>query len=220
MRIIMIFLVATGIAVAMYPVWAQEVDGGACGSLQNAFGPFDYRKVPAASLHMVESHHFTPPVETLQHGQEGYLGGDIGYTLRAIPNHPRALLAMTRLAQREHTEQPKGAPYPVRCWFDRAIMFAPDDPMVRVLYGNYLETEGGRAAALAQLERAESIGSDDVNFQYDLGLAYFKAKVYDKAVVHARKAYALGFPLPGLRDMLISAGKWSAVADRPPGTSN
>jgi hypothetical protein len=35
-----------------------------------------------------------------------------------------------------------------------------------------------------------------------------KKKDYEQARTHARKAYDQGFPLPGLRNQLIQAGKW------------
>ena len=31
---------------------------------------------------------------------------------------------------------------------------------------------------------------------------------YDEARVHARKAYARGFPLPALKNKLLEAGQW------------
>ena len=37
---------------------------------------------------------------------------------------------------------------------------------------------------------------------------YVKKKEYEKASAHAQKAYALGFPLPGLKNKLKAAGKW------------
>lgn len=202
------YLLATSMAVVVFSSSAQVVGGGACGSLENAFGPFDYRHIPPQDLDLVNRGHFTPPVQRLEHGQSTYLGGDLDYALRAIPNYPAVLWAMMRVAQRERTDQPRGSRYTMRCWFDRAILFAPDDPMVRVLYGNYLVEKGQRAEALKQLGVAEGIASDDMNLQYNLGLAYFKLKRYDLALRHAKKAYALGFPLPGLRDMLKSAGAW------------
>ncbi|BAP87966.1 TPR repeat protein [Burkholderiales bacterium GJ-E10] len=191
----------------------ELVDGGACGSLRNAYGPYDYRTIPPRSLYLVEMRHFPPQVETLQRGSTGTIGADLDYALRAIPNHPRILLAMMRLARRDHTEQPSGSRYSVQCWFDRAVQFAPDDPMVRMLYGNYLIEKGKPSAALEQLRVADKLATDDANLQYNLGLAYFKLKKYDLASGHARKAYAAGFPLPGLRDMLSSVGEWR---DRAP----
>ena len=192
------------------------VDGGACGSLDNPFGPFDYRRISGTDLQLIETHHFTAAVESLEHGHEGPIGGDLSYTLRAIPNHPRALLAMSRLALREHGAQPYGAGYSVECWFDRAIAFAPDDPMVRVLYANYLVAAGKPDRALMQLGFVHGAGPDDANLQYNLGLAYFRLKEYARAVEHARRAYALGFPLPGLRELLVSVGKWKESRSAAP----
>ena len=75
--------------------FAQVVNGG-CGALQNAFGPFDYRTERGYNLDVVESYHFTPPVEALIRGSSGTIGGDLDYTLRAFPNHDRALNATIR----------------------------------------------------------------------------------------------------------------------------
>lgn len=54
--------------------FGQQVAG--CGSLQNAFGPFDYRDPSARGqpLQLVESAHFTPDVEALRKGNIQRLG--------------------------------------------------------------------------------------------------------------------------------------------------
>ena len=62
---------------AVGAVRAQDVPG--CGTLTNAFGPFDYRD-PAARgepLHLVEMAHFTTNVEQLVRGASGQLIGDL-----------------------------------------------------------------------------------------------------------------------------------------------
>ena len=41
-----------------------------------------------------------------------------------------------------------------------------------------------------------------------MGLLYTDLKRYDDALRHAHRAYALGFPLPGLQRKLARAGKW------------
>src|SRR5882672_10328606 len=64
-----------------------------CGALPNAYGPFDYR-IEHDKLAIVEAYHFTSQVELLIRGQSGALGADLDYTLRAAPNHHRALVAM------------------------------------------------------------------------------------------------------------------------------
>ncbi|TQE90816.1 MAG: hypothetical protein FKY71_20345, partial [Spiribacter salinus] len=113
-------------------VWAQS-----CGSLGDGYGPYDYTNAEHREerLPIVTRAHFTPQVERLERGQSGHLGGDIDYTLRAFPNHHRALDAMSRLAVREDTHKPSNMRYTVRCWFHRAKEFAPDDGMVWMLEG-------------------------------------------------------------------------------------
>ena len=179
-----------------------------CGALENAFGPFDYRTVDAQSKHLIEKEHFTPPVETLRAGRSAPLGGEIDYTLRAIPNHPRALMAMVRLGDRHKSTQPHGARYPVECYFDRAVRFAPDDPMVRVLYGDYLAKRGRSSEARQHLTVAEANGSDNAQVVYNLGLVYVELKDYEKAVGFAKKAKEMGIQFTGLQQKLQRAGKW------------
>ena len=40
---------------------------------------------------------------------------------------------------------------------------------------------------------------EDPTYNYNLGLVYYKTKQFKEANEHAHKAYALGFPLPGLK---------------------
>jgi tetratricopeptide (TPR) repeat protein len=191
------------------PAAAYEV----CGELRNSFGPIDYRKATRAEKELVEGAHFTPDVEALRRGSQSRRPGhDIDYTLRAFPNNPRALFAMMRLAEREKTEKPAGSRYTVSCWFDRALRFAPDDGAVRVILGIYLSKNGKKDEAIKQLEVAQKLVGNDPNLHYNLGLTYFDLKEYDKSLEHAHAAYALGFPLPGLRQKLEKAGKWRDAA--------
>lgn len=112
---------------------------GMCGPLHNSFGPYDFRTIPMSQKALVEGAHFPPAVESLRQGHRSqYVGGDIDYTLRAIPNHPRALQAMVRLGKKERKAQPAGARYPTECYFDRALRFAPDDPWPKILYAIFL----------------------------------------------------------------------------------
>lgn len=182
---------------------------GLCGSLENSYGPFDYRTIPAGPRQLVEGAHFPPKVEALKSGNRGYLGGDIDYTLRAIPNHPRALMAMARLGERTGSTQPAGANFPVECYFDRAERFARDDPMVHVLYGVYLAKASRVKEAQTQLALAEELGGDDPQVVYNLGIGYLELRQYDQAVDFAKKAETLGIRFPGLRQRLQRAGKWS-----------
>ena len=187
---------------------ASSLADDACGNpFENAFGPWDYRTATAANISVVERHHFTDGMASLRPGQWP-LGADFSYTLRVFPNHPQALLSLTRLALRDKSTWIPYMPYSVDCWFDRAARFAPNDPIPPMIAGIYLARLGRTAEALAELDRAAGLGDDDANLNYNLGLGYLEVKKYDKAMAHARQAYAAGFPLPGLRDRLIKAGAW------------
>lgn len=180
---------------------------GLCGVLENAYGPFDFR-TDKHKLEIVERFHFTPQVETLQRGQSGRLGSDIDYTLRAFPNHHRALYAMMRLAERTPAGQPKGARYPAECYFERAIRFRPDDAQVHALYAFYLSKQKRTDEARRQLEEAARLQPSDPQILYNIGLGYADLKDYGKSLEFAHKAYAAGIAFEGLRERLRAAGQW------------
>jgi tetratricopeptide (TPR) repeat protein len=200
-----------GILICMHSL--AEVDDFVCGSLQNAYGPFDYRS-DKDKLAIVESYHLTPNVVNLVSTQSaGTIGGDLDYTLRAFPNHHRALMAMMKLGEKENAAKPRGAKYGVECYFQRALRFRDDDATVRMIYASYLSKKGKRVEALGQLDAAERLESENANIIYNTGLIYFDLKEYDKSLSYARRAYGLGFPLPGLRDKLRRAGKWKDIGE-------
>ena len=204
-------------AVAVVPALAPQYAGAqtpsfVCGELRGAgqFGPYDYRSIPADAKYLVESAHFTPKVEGLVSGNSSSIAGDLDYTLRAIPNHPRALLALTRLVTRQKTERLAGARFPAECYFDRAMRMAPDDPMPRVIYASYLKGHQRMADAKQQLAEAERLRGEPASFDFDynLGLLYLEVGEPNKAAVAAKRAYALGAPFPALMKKLKAAGKW------------
>lgn len=205
-------------AAVLIPALSPNTAGAApvasiiCGELRaiGQFGPYDYRSIPADAKYLVESAHFPPKVEGLVAGNSSSVAGDLDYTLRAIPNHPRALLALTRLVTRQKTERLAGARYPAECYFDRAIRFVPDDPMPHVIYASYLKNHQRMADAKQQLAEAENLRGEPATFDFDynLGLLYLDVGEPDKAAVAARRAYALGAPFPALMNKLKAAGKW------------
>lgn len=172
------------------------------------YGPFDYRTATQSQRSLVEGAHFTPGVESLQSGITGSLGAEIDYTLRAFPNHPRALMSMIRLAQRERTNQPKGAHYTVDCYLDRATRYQPDDMEVRLLRGIYFSMNRKYDAAITDFKAVLEAAPNNANAHYNLGLAYYELKQYDKALEEAHLAKSLGFPLEGLKHLLTTIGKW------------
>ena len=199
-----------------------QVAPSSCGELRppGQFGPFDYRTAQS-QLPIVEKYHFTPTVEALISGSTAELpGNDLDYTLRAFPNHHKALIAMVRYGEKMKSPKPSGLNYPVECYFDRALRFQPDDTIVRMFYARFLSKRERTQEARQQLERATTTAGDNGFTHYNIGLIYFDFKDYDKALVQAHKAIALGFIRPALREQLQGIGKWIEPAILPPDDSN
>jgi tetratricopeptide (TPR) repeat protein len=195
-----------GVALAQVP--SDSLSASQCGTLKNAYGPFDYR-TSRSQLEVVENFHFGPDVEQLRRGKSTYdLAGDLDYTLRASPNHHRALVSLTNLAVRTGASKLPGNNYPVDCYFERALRFANDDGLVRIIYGVYLYRTGKKKDALRTLEDARRFENDNPNLHYNLGLVYFDLHDIPHALESAQTAYRLGAQLPGLKNKLKAAGVW------------
>lgn len=205
-----------------FPVFAQ-VNAVFCGPLENGFGPYDYRgdkhiQTPGdqqshhQKLGLVEGAHFTPRVESLigaqSAGQIGPPGGDLDYTLRAFPNHHRALLSVMRYGEKTKSQKPAGLRHVVECYFERAVRFKPDDAIARMLYSTYLTKNNRSPEAIAQLEQATVLAGENAFTHYNIGLVYFDMQIYDKALACAHRALELGFERTDLRDLLKNVGQW------------
>ena len=198
----------TGMAYAQ-PAVKEPTPG--CGTFQyerEHIGPLDYRHIDPKVLKLVEDYHFTRRVEMLRRGQSSTIGGDLAYTLNAIPNHPRALRTTIEYFRRKGQEASLEMRMGLTCWLDRAVAYRPDDPIIRILVADQLLKTGNRDEALSQLQVAEENSGDSATVHYNLGLLYLDLKDYDRSVQHARKAYDLGAPLPWLKNELAQAGKW------------
>ena len=184
---------------------AQQVPG--CGSLQNAFGPFDYRDPEARGepLRLVESAHFTSSVESLMKGATGPVIGDLDYTLRAFPNHHRALNSVARydLQGAKHWVNP--AVRSAECYFERAIAFRSDDVVVHMLFANFLAKRGRPEDARRQYNEALRIAPNDAEVNYNAGLFFVDQGEIERARQHAKVAYGAGYPLPGLQKKIKEA---------------
>jgi len=178
----------------------------ACGELRNHYGPYDYR-VDRQQLPIVENNHFTPPIEALRSGTtSASVEDDIGYTLRAFPNHPRALAAIVRLADRKQSRHPSGLQYSIDCYFERAIRFRADDNVVRMLYAQWLGKTARKEEAMRQLAFVKP-GDNPLTLN-NLGLIYAEIGEYSKALDLAHQSQALGYTRPTLQRMLQKAGHW------------
>lgn len=191
---------------------------GVCGGFPLADnGPHDYRLVRDRRLSIVEKVHFTSEVERLVKGATSqFVAGDLGFTLRAFPNHHRALIAMVRLGEKLRSAQPPGSIYSIECWLDRAVRFTPGDAVVRMVYANYLKTHSRTSEALEQLKHAIAAAGESAFTHYNAGLIYLEMKQYDLALAQAHLAYGMGFQRPELRDRLKSARQWKDPVDEAP----
>lgn len=199
---------------------AAQVSAGTCGSLKNAFGPYDYRRdhfrpPPGDNqrwevmLNLVEIGHFTPVVEGLIRGTTtNRPGPDLDYTLRAIPNHHRALAAVLRLWERTKQPMPGGLPKSVECYFERAVRFAPNDHIARMLYVSYMIKNRRLDDATQHMTIVRNEAGENAFAHYNLGMLYADAGMYDDALTQAHRAQALGLGQKELEFRLKSAGRW------------
>ena len=202
-------VLAALLSLAHAPPALAQTDGAArCGDpFKSWFGPWDYRSAKKEDLRIVESAHFTPRIEQLQRG-ERVLGDDISYTLSVFPNHHRALMAITRLSEREKTDKPEKSYNTVDCWYDRAVRYRPDDTVVRVLYAQFLGKQRRPDDANRQLDAALPFAGDNPFSHYNIGLMYYELGNHEKALVQAHKAMELGLTKPDLSNVLKRDGKW------------
>lgn len=191
---------------------AARAQENVCGALANPYGPFDYR-TDKPMLPIVDNAHFTPQVENLIRGQSGNLGGDLDYTLRAFPNHHRALIAVMNYGLKTGSPQPPHLPRPVECYFERAIRFRPDDYLVRLIYVDFLRRHQRPGEAIAQLDSAAALSQDRWITQQNIGLIYVELKEFEKARACARRVFALGERPDRLVVALREAGHWSDADD-------
>lgn len=213
-------MLALGLMAAAPAASAQAGNGApappGCGQPYNLYGPFDYRMASYHQKHMVEHAHFTRGVETLTKGATGPFGHDIGYTLAVFPNHPRAIYAMERLAEKQKADPPTRADMTVECYYARGMNFAPDDLVFRMLYVSYLIRRSRLDDARRFLEYVVDRAGDNPLTHFNAGLLYFDMKDYDEALTQAHRAMDLGMQRPELRNRLTSVGRWK---DQEPATA-
>ena len=178
------------------------------------WGPFDYRRpvAGAGGVGIVENAHFTPWVEAGLGGKTGPIGGDLNYTLRAFPNHHRALVTMSKVTRRENKDRLPGMEWPVECYFERALRFAKDDVLVYMLYAQWLGERKRAGEARILLDSALPLAGENPQTHYNIGLIYFELGDHEAARRQALKAKDMGWPLTTLADQLKAAGHWP-VAD-------
>lgn len=195
------------------------LSGIPCYGSRSGFGPYDYTDKAnwhSQGLFVVEEVHFPRETETLT-GKgavikstdiEYALGADIDYTLRAFPNHHRALWSWVRLylenrnsrseKERQSRESEQRPFAPPECYLQRAIAFAPKDPVPHFILGIYLHRRTHLKPALEEYLLADKMQPNNAEIQYNLGLLYFDLGDFEKARQQASKAQSLGYPQTGL----------------------
>lgn len=213
------------LACVVIPNGQAFADVADCGELKNygGIGPWDYADPsstastgadPMGRIKRVENVHFNSEMKMLNTKRYSIekLTAEIHYTLRVFPNHPEALVAISRLERMAGGKlsqnsasifTPKISAY---CFFDRAIRYRSDDKAVRYAYAIHLHQNRKYQEALEQYRFAEPNYEDNRLFQYNIGLLYADLKNWEKAVEHAQSAYSSGVTFTALRQRLEKAG--------------
>lgn len=208
--------------------FGNDLQGNPCKGGDQGFGPFDYFDIndPSDKL-WVEGRLYE--IDKIHYGKgKNYLtikptsssnlrlaASEFDYTLRAIPNHPYALHSVIELeiAARQYTQTtniPRSSLdlVPPECYLQRALVFRPKQAHIPLLFGLYLHKLGIREQAMKYYQQSLGLQPENAEAHYNTGLLYFDMKDYANSKIHARRAYQLGYPLPGLRKKLVSVGQW------------
>jgi len=205
--------IAPHLQAAEAPWVGEQLNGVPCSGKATGYGPFDYtnRVHVREKLPVVEKNHFTSKVVALREGENARLLPDIDYTLRAFPNHHRALFAIIRFYTEQQDEKEDDTRKqdwhtPPECYVQRAIRFSPRDAKLYSLYGLYLHRLKRYDEAEKMYRKALDIAPHSPETRYNLGLLLADKGNYEKAQEQARQAYAAGYPLPALRERLAAHG--------------
>ncbi len=186
--------------------FGKDLRGRACSGGEQHYGPYDYRKPEnhGYRLHIVESYHFNKQVEHLIRGMTGSIEGDLNYTLRAFPNHHKALKSIARLSLKKEFLKWDKYP-PAECYLQRAIAFTPDDPIVHLIFGIYLHQKHKLQRAKKEYEFAIKYSPKSGLAHYNYGLVLIDLDDIKGAKKQARIAAKLGYPLKGLDKLIKKA---------------
>jgi tetratricopeptide (TPR) repeat protein len=167
-------------------------------------GNYDYYASGGTELlRNVERYHVGPGEQKLRSRQYQYAYGDFTFILHYFPNHPQALMLIAQTCDRW-----KSPHCDLAETFEKAIAVNPTAPGTWVVQGIVQSRAKQWPAAIASLKRAVELDPRSLNGHYNLGLAYLETGQFELANQHAQRAYALGAPVPGLRDRLKRAGHW------------
>ncbi|HEY2863976.1 MAG TPA: tetratricopeptide repeat protein [Casimicrobiaceae bacterium] len=169
-----------------------------------------YTNTDAALLRSVEKYHVIRAEDEIRSKYYAPARADLDFALRYFPNHPRGLLLLVQLCS-EYKQQ--GCDLDLI--FERAIAVNPNAVGTYITQGVYLHRVKRYSDAVKSYQRALELDHDSMNAHYNIALAYLELKEYDRANEHAQRAYALGAPVPGLRERLKHLGRWRPAEETP-----
>lgn len=196
------------------PWIGSTFNGISCENIggRQGYGPYDYlqRGNLTKELFLVETAHFTPPVENLVHGSSAATPEhDLDYTLRAWPNHHRALLSIIKYQINIQKKlMPGKLGTPPECYLQRAIKFSPEDAVSYSLYGYYLRKMERLVDAVKYYENALALDSENPKIAYAFSLLLIDLKRYEDAVKYAKIAYQNKQTPKGLMKKLQNLRVW------------
>lgn len=134
--------------------------------------------------------------------------GEVMFTHHGLPaNSPlmaRSFIALAQISKEEgHIEAAVEE-------LERGIELRPTDPaLFTALALVYRSNKQLNLARDALLRGDKALEGESAGIHYNLGLIYLELGDTDSALQRAHSAYALGYPLDGLRKKLKALGKWS-----------
>lgn len=137
---------------------------------------------------------------------------DLHFTLMRWPNH---LIALQGLVQYDLADGPRDPRFlSTECYFDRSRYAFANDAEVASLRAYWLWKKGKHTQAEQAFAEALKLAPDSAEVNYNAGLFYASNRKWDKATACAEVAYAGGYPLPGLKNILEKAGHPIAIQTR------
>ncbi|MCS5709116.1 tetratricopeptide repeat protein [Candidatus Berkiella cookevillensis] len=170
-----------------------------------------YFPAPDKLLENVEKYHLQPGIDKVKKGEFEYAWNEFAFILHYFPNHPQTLQLIGDLSL-QMEDNARALKY-----FERALKLYPNEASTYALYGVFLHKAGQPEKAIEQYMHALKIDNQPAEYHYNLGLAYYAVHQFDKAYDAAQNAYRRGYPLPGLKDKLISKGVWKSDASTQTG---
>lgn len=193
--------------------FGADLKGFRCEGRAQSFGPWDFFAVDEPTdPDYTEGRwwegkyvHAVPGLKALHElpfsqGAYDRAAAEFDYLLRAFPNHPEMLDAVIQLELKRQKTTIPIKPYrtPPECYLQRAQVYKPEQPHTYHLMGIYLHKLQRFEMAIEYYDRALTLDPDSAEVHYHVGLAYFETGQHDTAAACAKKAYGLGYPLPGL----------------------